>query len=762
MKVKKITSPRFFLLLLLIEIILLCLAGIWAIRGIRSLKPTNINIHYMTCLYTVFHNGAFSVEGDMLNSGKEVDFLFGPSTPLKKGSYVAHIEFETEKDQYVLANGTNSKMLLVEPPEFVKASKGILSRNSNKLSYKFEIPEDVQEFNLVFHYNGEGNFKIKSLAVNPTATYYKRTLASLVFTFVGIDLLWFLLKQRKKAQQDVLLVLGLAFCASIPIFFNRVGMTGGDMEFHLLRIEAVKQAILDRQFPPRIPSTWLYGFGFPASIYYNDILFLFPAFLRILGYDIVFSYKAYLFAVNLFSAVIALWSFRGVFRNKRIGDLVAFSYMMAPYRLVDVYIRMAVGEFTAFTFLPLIAYGVVNMYRDDGSDWKKYHQYGFALVLGITGVVASHVLTLLILVFFLLLVFVIFYKRSFRWNTLRLWIDSAILSVLLSAYFLVPFIDYYLNVDTLVKQNALVRGSGMIQYNGISLGRLLAFFPTSFPVSTFFVSDTLMPLTPGLLLFLVLVIACYRSYKLGTKKYLPYIGFSILSIYLSTDFCPWNFLEANTHIGQLLAQVQFPFRFLMISNVTLSLLLGELLADFSVEGGNLREKADKTVLLLNFVFLIFFVSDYSSGRLYEKKYEYESLDSFVTGLLYLPTDAPTDRYDYTTNFLSDNVESVSLLSRKIHTMRIHVASEGGGTVEVPILNYKGYHVRDEEGNEYPIYKGKGGRIGFRVPEHFDSDVTIAFIDPWYWRAGILVSVVSVIIFGFVWARRKYWKLSYTV
>ena len=217
-------------------------------------------------------------------------------------------------------------------------------------------------------------------------------------------------------------------------------------------------------------------------------------------------------------------------------------------------------------------------------------------------------------------------------------------------------------------------------------------------------------------------------------------GFSILSIYLSTDFSPWNFLEANTHIGQLLAQVQFPFRFLMISNVTLSLLLGELLADFSVEGGNLREKADKIVLLLNFVFLIFFVSDYSSGRLYEKKYEYESLDSFVTGLLYLPTDAP----------------------RKIHTMRIHVASEGGGTVEVPILNYKGYHVRDEEGNEYPIYKGKGGRIGFRVPEHFDSDVTIAFIDPWYWRAGILVSVVSVIIFGVVWARRKYLKLSYTV
>ena len=746
MKEKKIASSRIFPVLILIEALILVAAGLWAFRSMKSLKPTDINISHMTCLYTIYHDGAFSVEGDMLNSGEEVDFLFGPGEPLKKGTYVANIEYAAERDQYVLASGTNSKMLLVEPPEFVKASKGILSRNSNTLSYKFEIPEDVQEFHLIFHYNGEGTFKVKNLSVNPTATYYKRTLASLMFVFAAIDLIYLLTKSRKEVQQDVLLAVGIAFCASIPIFFNRVGMTGGDMEFHLLRIEAVKQAILDRQYPPRIPSTWLYGYGFPASIYYNDILFLFPAFLRILGYDIVFSYKAYLAAVNLLSAGIALWSFRRLFRSRKIGNLVAFSYMAAPYRLVDVYIRMAVGEFTAFTFLPLIAYGVVGMYRDDGSDWKQYHQYGLALALGITGVVASHVLTLLIVVFFLLLVFLVFLKRSLRRNTFRLWVDTGILSILLSAYFLVPFTDYYINVDTLVKQNALVRGSGMIQFNGVSLGRLLAFFPTSFPASTYYISETLMPLTPGLLLFLVLAAGCYHCWKSKNRKYLPYIGFSLFSLYLSTDSFPWNFMEAHTHIGQILAQVQFPFRFLMVANVTLCLLLGELLSDPALEMNELRKKADKIVLMLNFVFLVFFVSDYSSGRLYEKKYEYESLDSFVTGLLYLPSDAPTNRYDYTTDILSTDVEDVRLLSRKLHTMKLHVKSETGGSVEVPILNYKGYHVFDPDGNEFPIYKGKIGRIGFQVPAHFDGDVTVAFVDPWYWRAGIYISAAAGIVF----------------
>ena len=78
-------------------------------------------------------------------------------------------------------------------------------------------------------------------------------------------------------------------------------------------------------------------------------------------------------------------------------------------------------------------------------------------------------------------------------------------------------------------------------------------------------------------------------------------------------------------------------------------------------------------------------------------------------------------------------------------MNLKVRSENGGWVEVPILNYKGYQVHDSAGNEYDIYNGTNCRIGFNVPADFDDVITIQFVDFWYWRAGIYVSILSFMV-----------------
>ena len=81
----------------------------------------------MTCDGSVYHGGALAVEGGTLNSANELDFLYEPSTPLKKGNYTTNIQKETEHNQYCYTNGTNSKELLIQLPEFIKTSKEILS-----------------------------------------------------------------------------------------------------------------------------------------------------------------------------------------------------------------------------------------------------------------------------------------------------------------------------------------------------------------------------------------------------------------------------------------------------------------------------------------------------------------------------------------------------------------------------------------------------------------------------------------------------------
>ena len=100
--------PRYRLIVLcLSEICILFLCFLWMRQGIRRLTPVEISVTDWTCQHSVYHDGAFSVEGDLLDSGEETVFLYGPGLPLKKGTYAANIRYEAEKDQYCEASGAN-------------------------------------------------------------------------------------------------------------------------------------------------------------------------------------------------------------------------------------------------------------------------------------------------------------------------------------------------------------------------------------------------------------------------------------------------------------------------------------------------------------------------------------------------------------------------------------------------------------------------------------------------------------------------------
>ena len=129
----------------------------------------------------------------------------------------------------------------------------------------------------------------------------------------------------------------------------------------------------------------------------------------------------------------------------------------------------------------------------------------------------------------------------------------------------------------------------------------------------------------------------------------------------------------------------------------------------------------------------------------QKKYETEALDTFATSLHYLPAGASTDRYAYTNEILTDGVEAVQPLSRTTHTARYSVKSENGGSIEIPVLNYRGYHAADPSGKEFPIQNGTNCRIHIDIPAGFDDVLTVEFKEPWYWRASIGLSAAGVLL-----------------
>ena len=725
------------IIILAAELALILAAFLFTRIQIRKFTPVDYSINDWTCHYSVYHDGAFAVEEENLNNGEEITFLYGPGRPMKKGTYIARIRYDAERDQYCEASGANIDNFMIIPADFVKGSRGILSASKDSIDYHFEVPEDVQKLNISIHYNGIGSFSVSSIEIKQTAGLYKRNLATLVFLVILADCALLVMNCGKNTRRNIGLVLAIGFAASIPLFFRLVG-TGniGDMDFHMIRIDAVANALRDRQFPVRVSNLWMDGYGFPTSIYYNDILLMFPALLRLLGYDLIVSMKIYLICINLLTAAIALWSFKRLFRSSRTTLILTATYVLAPYRLSYCYAHSAVGEFSAVTFLPLIAYGMVKMYTENADDWKHYRKYGIIMALGITGVAAAHVLTLVISVFFMGLAGLILIRKTLRKNTLRLWIDTALLSLVLNAYFLVPFADYYFNMETLIKQNAAIRGYALMQNYGVSLGRMLSFFPSSYKLGIVRV------LSPGIVLMTAFGAGIYRWYRTRDKKLGVYLILSGIALFMSMDCFPWNFLEMHTFLGRTLAQMQYPFRILNAADLLLCLVLGELIASFSAEGPETLRKLRCGVLLLNLVFLVFFVSDYSTGQKMEKKYETEALDTFATSLHYLPAGSSTDRYAYTKGIRSEGVEECSLISRKTHETRFHARSENGGSLEVPVLNYRYYRVSDSSGNEYEIFNGENNRIRFMIPAGADDIYSIRFSAPWFWTAAIFVSLAG--------------------
>ena len=98
--------------------------------------------------------------------------------------------------------------------------------------------------------------------------------------------------------------------------------------------------------------------GYPFSLMYSDV-FLYPAaVLRILGFSLQTSYKVYVASITVATVGITFYALRKMFRSDCAALLGTALYTLSFYRLTNVFVRAAVGEYTAMAFLPLVVYGL--------------------------------------------------------------------------------------------------------------------------------------------------------------------------------------------------------------------------------------------------------------------------------------------------------------------------------------------------------------------------------------------------------------------
>ncbi len=559
-----------------------------------------------------------------------------------------------------------------------------------------------------------------------------------------------------KRKWHIFALIILTVLISYPAMFMDIAL-GHDLNFHLFRIEGLLNDASFSNFPVRIQSDWLDGYGYPVSILYGDLFMYVGALYRKLGFSVINSYRLFIVTVNAATVAISYNSFRIIFKNKTLGVLSAVLYTTAAYRLVDEYVRCAIGETLTIVFLPAVALSVYLIFTSP----DRHSRFRASLILAFTisAITCAHTLTTSMLAFILIPVCIaglfIFCEKGDRLVRFFSFAEAAIITVLLTAFFTVPLADYYLTSDI----DFASSGDMSIQLFGLNFADLFAFFVNPF---FFDINEIKIQKTPGIALMLVFICAIvYIAVSLVKRRRFSHhrrIIFetvcTLILLVMTMQIFPWNYIEYNVPLGKILTSIEYPMRYLAFAILFMSLLAGDLLEGLYEAAAGSGIKTKKLVITSTSVLICLFgVFNVANLCVYNSQYKYKA---------YYETQEDLGRWEYyAMDFLLDHTTindlpleiktegmvSFDMLSREHNDFLLSVTTGPEyGWIELPVFNYKYFYAHDVSDPEkvFEIHEGMNRTVGVLLPGNYSGIVHVYMKEPLWWRIANYTSLISFI------------------
>ncbi|MBE5918594.1 MAG: hypothetical protein E7272_02010 [Pseudobutyrivibrio ruminis] len=730
-------------IILLVELIILLIAAIYLYITAKG-NTDIIEIPLDKCYsdYIEMNNGCWSVKAGELAIDEDVNLVITPEMSLKKGFYTIEVEYKSTYGQYVKPTATNGNSV------FIKGSKFIVDKNLTHASYTFELTENIDNFRIQYEYNGVGDYSIYAANIHHSNCTERMLWLRLFIVVLIINFLFILFNISPEKRYDIVVITLITILTSLPLFYK--GLDGHDIAFHLMRIEGITQELRNGEFPVYVSSAWMGGYGYPTSVFYGDVLLYFPAMLRLFGVNVTSAYKIYVFIVNMATTSLSVTVFNRMFKDIHLARLLALVYVTSSYRLVDIYVRAAAGEYSAAIFFPLIAFAIWKIYKDN-SGLKKNIYNGIILAIGMAGIILSHILTTEMILVVLVVFVLINIKYLFNIEVIKAYVFGIAFTILLSIFFVVPFLDYYFNVPVLIRTLAFDNTSSKIQNDGLSLADIFAFFNNPFG------SPGYMLCTPGVILVIAWGVGVWLFIKRRANTSIKLLTISSTIILLmTTNIFPWNRLAYNFKAFNILAQVQFPWRYILIVSMLLSVLLGNEIVylkgreDLNIEMSRLLRGLSIISISMTLLFVSYY-SDYANRNMFFDLYNLKTYG--VSSGEYLRTSYDNGELHvsesdfFTGTFNTEDKIDITILQRCGKNFDIECRNYNSkvGKVEAPIINYKGYKIYDENGVVIPIEDSDNCLVQFEVPSNYNGIIYIRFIEPWYWKVALYISLSCIFV-----------------
>ena len=220
-------------------------------------------------------------------------------------------------------------------------------------------------------------------------------------------------------------VVGLWALIRNPFYTSHDGFT------HTARIMAYYEALKDGQFPPRWATKFSGNLGSPIFVYSYPLPYFLGSLLHFGRVHYQDSFRLVLGGGYLLSGLTAFW-----WLSKRFGKVAglvgAVFYLWAPYRFLNIYVRAALAESFAYTFIPLVFLAIDQLFTNYEKKWW------YLLVFSASGLLLSHNLVAAMFLpaaLLLIAVYTVFLKKVYHG---LISIFAIVMAFLMSSFIYLP------------------------------------------------------------------------------------------------------------------------------------------------------------------------------------------------------------------------------------------------------------------------------------------------------------------------------------
>ena len=247
----------------------------------------------------------------------------------------------------------------------------------------------------------------------------------------------------KEKIKDYLIILIFTLIVSLPFLSKNIDIYRDDGIQHIARLMGTYQSIEDSQSFPVIMSNFCNGFGYSWNIFYSPFTAYVPMIFRLFTNSYELILKMFMVLISFLSG-IAMYEFtKKVTKNRYAGIISSVIYIFAPYRLTDMYLRVAIAELASFIFIPITFLGLYNIFNNDNKSIRS----SMALLLGAVGLIITHIVIAMYVAIFSFIYLLINIKKLKNGEVLKMLLINILLIILLSSFYLLPMLEHKLDTE---------------------------------------------------------------------------------------------------------------------------------------------------------------------------------------------------------------------------------------------------------------------------------------------------------------------------